>query len=186
MRLEANGHGQSIGLPERDELFSQGEAVTVADIRDAIVIKEGSLFMMADREGNLPPGEDQGYGLYKGDTRYLSVYDLSFGDVRPTVLQSTAELGFSSEHHLTNPPMTVASGREIPKETLEVMRRRVIDKSLHETVQITNFNVFPITVYLRLEFAADFLDIFEFRGEKRPRRGNLLPPLVDERQVVFS
>ena len=186
MRLEANGHGQNVRLPARDELFSQGDPVTVADIKDAIVIKESSLFMMADREGNLPPGEDQGYGLYKGDTRYLSVYDLSFGDVRPTVLLSTAELGFSSEHHLTNPAMTVASGREIPKETLEVMRRRVIDKSLHETVQITNFNIFPVTVYIRLEFAADFLDIFEFRGEKRPRRGNLLPPLVDESQVVFS
>ena len=185
-RLEVNGRGTHVRSAATDGLFSQGEPVAVADIREAIVIKEGNLFLMADCDGNLPPGEDRGYGLYLGDTRYLSVYDLSFGDVRPTALLSTAEMGFSSEHHLTNPPMTVAEGRLIPKETLEVRRQRVIDGSLQETVQITNFNVFPITVQLRFEFAADFLDIFEFRGQKRLRRGTLRPPVVEDRQVVFS
>ena len=116
----------------RGELLTEGEPISVADIRDALIIKEGDLFLMTDPNGDLPSGADRGFGLYKGDTRYLAVYDLSFDDVRATVLLSTAELGYGSEHHLTNPPMVTLDGRSILKETIQVRRRRVIGTSLLE------------------------------------------------------
>ena len=167
-------------------ILPAGEAIAVADIRDALVIKEGNLFLMTDTDGNLPNGQDAGYGLYKGDTRYLRTSDLTFDGVRPTVLLSTAELGYSSEQHMTNPAMVTASGRAIPKDTIEMRRLRVVDDSLLETIHVTNYNAFPVTLRLRLDFGADFADIFEVRGERRPKRGTMAAPEVGTERVVFS
>ncbi|MFQ6122786.1 MAG: glycogen debranching N-terminal domain-containing protein [Dehalococcoidales bacterium] len=173
-------------VSRRGYLLPHGEPIALADIRDALVIKEGDLFLMTDVEGNVPRDSMAGYGLYKGDTRCLSVYDLSFDEIRPVVLLSTAELGYSSEHHLTNPPMPTVEGRSIPKESLEVRRQRVINGYLLETVQVTNFNIFRATVNLRFDFDADFVDIFEVRGEKRQRRGKLSSPIVEKSRVTFK
>jgi glycogen debranching enzyme len=167
-------------------LLPHGEPIALSDIRDALVIKESNLFLMTDVEGNIPLDSLAGYGLYKGDTRHLSVYDLTFGDIRPVVLLSTAELGYSSEQHLTNPALTTAEGKTIPKESLEVRRHRVINESLLEAIQVTNFNIFRTTVNLRFNFDADFMDIFEVRGEKRQRRGKLSSPAVNKDRVIFN
>ncbi|MFW6150514.1 MAG: glycogen debranching N-terminal domain-containing protein [Chloroflexota bacterium] len=167
-------------------LLPHGEPIALADIRDALLIKEGALFLMSDAEGNLPRDSVAGYGLYKGDTRYLSVFDLSFDGVRPTVLLSTAELGYASEQHLTNPPMMTHEGKTVPKDSIEIRRQRVIGDHLLESLQLTNFNPSRLTVNLRFEFDADFLDIFEVRGEKRDRRGRLLAPAVKSDTVAFS
>ena len=185
MTLPADRQRSSGPDPERGELLPQGESIVVSDIRDALVIKEGSLFLMTDPEGNVPLQGDCGYGLYKGDTRYLSAYDLSFDGIRPTVLLSSAELGYSSEHHLTNPAMATADDRLIPKETLEITRQRLISGSMLETIQVTNYNIAPVTIRTRIDFGADFLDIFEFRGEVRPRRGTVSEPEVGQDRVVF-
>ncbi|HEY83124.1 MAG TPA: amylo-alpha-1,6-glucosidase [Dehalococcoidia bacterium] len=166
-------------------LLPYGEPIALADIQDALVIKEGNLFLLTDAQGNLPPKSRAGYGFYKGDTRYLSVYDLSFDGVRPAVLLSTAELGYSSEHHLTNHAMATLEQKVIPKESLEVRRQRLINKCLHETIQVTNFNISQVRVSLRFSFAADFLDIFEVRGERKRPRGRLLRPQVEKDKVIF-
>jgi hypothetical protein len=71
------------GVSYRGYLLPQGEPIALSDIRDALIIKEGNIFLMSDEEGNLPLDSAAGYGLYKGDTRYLSVYDLSFDGIRP-------------------------------------------------------------------------------------------------------
>jgi len=177
---------RSTEIPHRGYLLPHGEPIALTDIRDALVIKEGDLFLMTDVEGNAPRNSMAGYGLYKGDTRYLSVYDLSFDGIRPVVLLSTADLGYGSEHDLTNPPITLAEGRNIPKESLEVRRQRVINKHLLETIQVTNFNIFRTVVKLRFDFDADFMDIFEVRGEKRQRRGRLSAPAVEKGRVTFK
>lgn len=172
--------------PTRGELLSQGELVAVADIRDALVIKEGSLFLMTDAEGNVPKDNTEGFGLYSGDTRYLSRYELSLNDIKPTVLLSSAELGYGSEHYLANPPLEMSEGPKLPKESLEIRRQRVIKNSLLETVQVTNYNVFPVTVRIGFGFDVDFMDMFEIRGEERRRRGRLSEPVVGSERVIFE
>jgi len=167
-------------------LLPHGEPIALSDISDALIIKEGDLFLMTDVEGNVPRDSMAGYGLYKGDTRYLSVYDLTFDEIRPVVLLSTAELGYSSEHHLTNPALITAEGKTMPKESLEVRRQRVINESLLETIQVTNFNIFRTTVNLRFDFDADFVDICEVRGEKRRRHGKLCSPVTEKDKVTFK
>src|ERR1700746_2721164 len=48
--------------------------------------------------------------------------------------------------------------------------------------------VCPTTVRLpvRIEFAADFADIFEVRGVTRPQRGELLPEVIGHDHVTLS
>src|SRR4030065_1756192 len=101
-------------------LLPETEPMLIRDIRDALVIREGDIFLLTDTMGNVPPNNPNGFGLYHVDTRHLSVYDFSFADARPVVLLSTAELGFSEEQVLTNPTMLSDDGRVLPRGSLEL------------------------------------------------------------------
>ena len=158
----------------------------IEDIRDALVIREQGLLLLTDPGGNVPLGNRQGFGLYHADTRHLSVYDFSFHSAEPVVLLSTAELGFAEEQVLTNPRMESADGRVLPRGTIEVRRQRVLTDVLEETLRVTNYNVFPVTLELLYRFGADFADIFEVRGQQRERRGRLREPLVEESSVTYA
>ena len=158
----------------------------IRDIRDALVIREGDVFLLTDTAGNVSANNPNGFGLYHADTRYLSVYDFSFADARPVMLLSTAELGFSEEQVLTNPTMLSDDGRVLPRGSLELRRQRVVDGALEETLQVTNYNVFPVTFDIVYQLGADFADIFEVRGSERKQRGELLPTHIEDGHVVFS
>ncbi|HEX9844087.1 MAG TPA: glycogen debranching N-terminal domain-containing protein, partial [bacterium] len=116
----------------------------IQDIRDALVIRERDLFLLMDTAGQVPRGSINGYGLYYADTRYLSGYEFSFSTMTPMVLLSTAELGYSSEHFLTNRSSSDLEGRALPHGTIEVHRTRVLEDVLEETLEITNYNDFTV------------------------------------------
>ncbi len=158
----------------------------VRDIRDALVIREGGVFLLTDTGGNVPPNNPNGFGLYHADTRYLSVYDFSLADARPVVLLSTAELGFSEEQVLTNPTMLSDDGRVLPRGSLELRRERLVSGALEETLHVTNYNVFPISFDVVYRLGADFADIFEVRGSQRKEQGQLLPTRIEDGHIVFA
>jgi glycogen debranching enzyme len=158
----------------------------IRDIRDALVIREQDIFLLTDTSGNIPPDNPSGFGLYHLDTRHLSVYDFSFAEARPVVLLSTAELGFSEEQMLTNPAMFSLDGRILPRGSIEARRQRVVDGLLEETLCVTNYNVFPVEIDVVYTLGADFADIFEVRGSKREKRGQTLPPHMEDGTLVFA
>ena len=151
--------------------------MAIQDIRDALVIRERDAFLLTNVAGQVPPGNTNGYGLYTADTRYLSGLELTFApNRRPMVLLSTAELGYSSEQVLTNFAMKDAAGRELPSGTVQVRSTRVLQDALEETVQVTNYNSFPVDVEIAFRFGADFADIFLVRGFECETKGNSMPP----------
>lgn len=158
----------------------------IEDIHDALIIREGDIFLLMDTSGNVPIGNDRGFGLYHNDTRYLSGFNFFFHTSPPVVLLSTAELGFSSEHVLTNPQLRTHDGRVIPRGTIEVRRQRLIAGLLKETIEVTNYHSEAVDLELHLELAADFADIFEVRGFARERRGKLAPPIVKPDRVTYG
>jgi glycogen debranching enzyme len=160
--------------------------IAIDDIRDVLVIRERDIFLLTDSTGNITAGNHHGLGLYHADTRHLSTYEFSFSHTLPVPLLSTAELGFSEEQVLTNPRMESIEGRVLPRESIEVRRQRVVDDVLEETLHITNFNVFPVTLDLCYHFDTDFADIYEVRGLSRPRRGKSHPPHVDGDVLTYS
>lgn len=167
-------------------LLPEAEPMAVQDIREALVIRERDLFLLTDVAGQVPAGNVNGYGLYYADTRYLSGYDFTFAAAKPVVLLSTAELGYSSEQVLANPSMPSLQGPTIPRGTIEVRRLRVVEDVLEETLRVTNYNVFPVSLDLVFHFEADFADIFEVRGYERESRGELHLPLQQDSALAMT
>ncbi|HEX5940496.1 MAG TPA: glycogen debranching N-terminal domain-containing protein, partial [Dehalococcoidia bacterium] len=169
------------------QLLPERGPVAVDDIRDALVIREGGTFLLTDPEGDVPLDNKRGFGLYHADTRHLSGYEFTLRNVDPVILTSTAELGFAQQQVLTNPMMVGQGGRNLERQTVEISRVRAISEDiLEETLTVTNYNTFPITLDLLYRFEADFADIFEVRGYDREKRGKLLPTRVGESSVHLS
>jgi glycogen debranching enzyme/CRP-like cAMP-binding protein len=167
-------------------ILEQGETAMANDIRDALLIKEQNHFTLSDRQGNIPIGNTAGLGLYLGDTRHLSGYEVSLGRVQAVDLVSTAQLGYAADHQLTNRDMRHGR-RMLRKETLLISRERIAhDSGFDERITLHNFNFFPIDVAIQLRFAADFADIFEVRGLGRAKRGAHLPVRLTAERVVLA
>ena len=167
-------------------MLPEGEPRVIEDIRDALIIREGGLFLLTDTDGSIPLHNDSGFGLYHNDTRYLSGWDLSLIGVEPIVLLSTAEMGFGEEQVMTNPELVNEQGEILPSGSLEIRRQRVLDVMLMETVQITNFALVPLALTLQYQFDADFVDLFELRGIRCKQRGQLLRPRLHPAAVTFA
>jgi glycogen debranching enzyme len=147
------------------------------DIRDATLIKEGDLFILADAEGNVPRNNREGYGLYLGDTRYLSAYDFAIQDLRPTILLSSGHAHFLGAQVLTNPNLVTPEGQLVHEQTIQIRRYRLVRPTeASESLTIQNYNRFPVRLEVAFHFEADFADMFEVRGlVKAPRPGTLHP-----------
>lgn len=178
----------SSGLSSPDEWaqLPEGEPQGIQDIRDALVIRERDTFLLTDQHGNVTRGNEQGLGLYRADTRHLSTYSFYIQGGPPVVLLSTAELGFAMEQVLTNGRMETPEGRVIQRGSVEFHRQRVIADALEETVRITNFNPFSVTLEIWFDLEADFADIFEVRGQPRTQRGQTLPTVVRQDSIVYG
>jgi glycogen debranching enzyme len=60
------------------------------------------------------------------------------------------------------------------------------DGVCHDRITVHNYNHVPVDVELSLDFDADFADIFEIRGEKRKRRGEMLGEKVERHGVTMA
>lgn len=160
----------------------------VTDIRDAIVIKEGDLFLLTDLLGNVPRGNRNGLGLYYQDTRFLSGHELDIQGLRPTVLHSTGRPHFFESQVLTNPNLVTTDGQLVHEQTIQIRRYRILrELGFMESLTFENFNIFPITLDVALHFEADFADMFEVRGlVEPPSRGERLGVAFQERTLTFT
>ena len=87
---------------------------------------------------------------------------------------------------LTNPDIHDVARNVMVPGTLHIERSKFcVSGGYFERIEVSNFGAARMRVDLSLEFAADFVDVFEVRGTSRPARGKLLVPLVDEHAVVL-
>ena len=148
-------------------------------------LKDGDLFLVADGWGDLKTGPD---GLFASDTRLLSRLVMTVGGARPSRLSSAVSrdnVFFTA--HLTNRPLPPMGGRSAPAGVIHIERRRFLWQGrMFERVLAANHGVEEVLLPLAFEFGADFADIFEVRGTRRERRGELRAPVCDGRRVAFS
>ena len=148
-------------------------------------LKDGDTFLLADALGDIHDADD---GLFTNDTRMLSRFELSIAR-RPASLLGAAvsEDNTSFSAHLTNRPLPALGEHVIPQGVIYIERSRLLlNARLYERLTLTNFSDQAAEVPLRLEFAADFVDIFEVQGHVRPARGTPLRPVVSERAVRLA
>jgi glycogen debranching enzyme len=189
----ATGSSQQISVPDdpvtvveiggRYYILATG---ITADENDR-VLKHAQSFAIFDRFGDIKPvglGEE---GLFHAGTRHLSDLRLRIAGERPLLLGSTARHDNSRlAIDLTNPDMEL-DGDVLRSDTLHISRTKVLwDRACHEKIEVRNFGQRAISLPLAIRFGADYADIFEVRGLKRPARGTMLEPTVEGGEILLA
>ncbi len=125
---------------------------------DTVNILEGSTFVTSDRRGDIDGSPTTPHGLFAIDTRFLSRWCLTLdGDV-PALLSTATQRYYQAQFFLA--PSTGTTYVDSP---MSLVRRRWIDGGMKEEVLLANHTPEPRHARLRLEFAADFADLFEVK-----------------------
>ncbi|HXJ66754.1 MAG TPA: amylo-alpha-1,6-glucosidase [Actinomycetota bacterium] len=180
------GQADAAAKPDGARAGEQQDAplpALVVDIRDVQVIKHGSSFLLCDERGDVPEGNTAALGLYHRDTRFLSLYEMSISDLRPLVLHSSVARNYAQDVELAYPFRHMGPDGHVVKENLALSRHRVLGDTLMERIHVQNFGRTDRELRLELRFGADFLDIFEVRGQVRERRGQPQPAHVSRHEV---
>jgi glycogen debranching enzyme len=139
-------------------------------------LKSGDAFAVLDSYGDMGITADTSEGLFCNDTRHLSRLQLFFEDKRPLLLSSVIQDdNVSLTVDLANPEITGADGTTIiPRDAIAIERTKFLWNSVcYERIGLRNFDRLPHEIRLSFRFAADFRDLFEVRGMKRARRGEM-------------
>ncbi|MFQ5838066.1 MAG: glycogen debranching N-terminal domain-containing protein [Thermoplasmata archaeon] len=126
------------------------------------VLKRGNAFLVTDLVGNVL--DEWKHGLYLDDTRHLSKYALSIGDVQLRLRSGEATSTYCARTDLIE---EAPSGRD---PGLDLRRETVLSSHLLERVRIRNLGQRKRAMTLFLSLDVDFKDVFEVRGFVGPRR----------------
>lgn len=153
-----------------------------------LIQKDGDIFGIYDRFGDMLPIGKKEQGIYYNGTRYLSHYELRINGLRPLFLSSNIdEDNLLMTVDLTNPDFYSGPELLLRRDSIHIMRSRLLSgTSLLEQIRLKNFS--PEEVRLKIEIGADtdFQDIFEVRGLKRHKRGTLYDPEYNGNGFVLS
>ncbi len=155
--------------------------------KEALILKHGDSFALFDPYGDIRPEGLGEQGLYHEGTRFLSRLELLFCQARPFLLSSSPtkdNLVITTD--LTNPDLLLERHEFLPRGSVHILRQKFLYQgTYYEAIRVENFSPHRIHLPLALRFGADFVDIFEVRGVKRKRRGNLLAPQVGAQEVTL-
>jgi glycogen debranching enzyme len=172
------------GATQVAQFFVQAEASLQE--RRPRTLKHADTFALFDDNGDAVAGPD---GIYHRDTRYLSRFFLMVDQLRPILLSSTLRDDNSVlTCDLTNPDYRDAAGKLIlGHDLIHVRRTRFLwQAGCFERLTVRNFDETDRRVRLTINFAADFIDLFEVRGTRRTRHGEHHPPVVGLDQVTLA
>jgi glycogen debranching enzyme len=152
---------------------------------NAHVLKYNNTFAIFNRFGDIKHGSE---GIYHEDTRYLSRFELTIHDAQPLLLSSAMQDDNSLlTTDLANPDLYSQDHLILTRETIHITRTLFLDdNACYERVALRNYHHRPHSTKLRIDFASDFVDLFEVRGHHRPQRGHLHTYLPDDHTVVLT
>ena len=161
-------------LPAEQLPLTEWPCVITERPQPTLTLKDDDLFLITDTLGNisgcLEEGTTTSLGLFCRDTRFLSRLELQIEGRSPILLSSNADKGFVLSVLCANPQVE----DRLSAETVGIQREIVLNGGLFEELTVTNYSTLPVSFELSLSFAADFVDLFEVRGNAREQRGQLL------------
>ncbi len=160
---------------------------SLADDRTRVLLN-GDSFAVFDRGGDIQPVGFGQQGIFHKETRHLSRFETRFCGERPLLLSSTIrEDNVLFAVDLTNPDLVMPSGITLPRGTLHIYRSKFLtERTAYDQITLHNYGEATIDGDLSFDFEADFADIFEVRGEKRARRGEKRPEVVEGSAVTLE
>src|SRR4051812_26936402 len=137
-------------------------------------LKHDDTFIVLDSHGDIGASAGGPDGLFNCDTRYLARLELVLDEAQqPLLLGSNLRDDNSAlTVDLTNPDV-VRNGRIVlQKDMVHIVRTVFLWRgTAYQRVGVQNHGAHTASFDLTLLFDNDFADLFEVRGEKRPRRG---------------
>src|SRR5579871_5571797 len=135
-----------------------------------LTVHQGYTVMVSDRDGQIPSvGQD---GLYFLDTRLICVWTIFADGVPWRLLNGGSLTGSSARVFCTNAEIHTSKG-VIPEKSLGLSIGRHIDGGMHEDLCLTNYGMTAASISLELVIRSDFADLFEVKGKKVTRRGQI-------------
>ncbi len=153
------------------------------------MLKRDDTFAVLDANGDAVPAPGGPEGLYHRDTRHLSRLELRLAGEKPLLLSSSvSDDGAVLTCDLTNPDVAGDGRRpEIEHDQIHLRRSKFLrDGTCYERISVRSYASEALALDLELRFGADFADLFEVRGERRPRRGALHRPEAAADGVLLS
>ncbi len=136
-------------------------------------LKHDDTFIVLDSHGDIGASAGGPDGLFNADTRYLARLELVLDDVQPLLLGSNLRDDNSAlAVDLTNPDVYRNGRILLQKDMLHIVRTIFLWRgTFYQRIGVQNHGDRPASFDLTLLFDNDFADLFEVRGERRPRRG---------------
>jgi glycogen debranching enzyme len=151
-------------------------------------LKHDDTFIVLDSHGDIGASAGGPDGLFNADTRYLARLELVLDEVQPLLLGSNMRDDNSAlTVDLTNPDVYRNGRIVLQKDMLHIVRTIFLWRgSAYQRIGLQNHGDRPASFDLTLLFDNDFADLFEVRGEKRPRRGIGSSKLLGPADVLFE
>jgi glycogen debranching enzyme len=136
-------------------------------------LKHDDTFIVLDSHGDIGASAGGPDGLFNADTRYLARLELVLDEVQPLLLGSNLRDDNSAlTVDLTNPDVYRGGRIVLQKDMLHIVRTIFLWRgTAYQRIGVQNHGEKSASFDLTLLFDNDFADLFEVRGEKRPRRG---------------
>ena len=136
-------------------------------------LKHDDTFIVLDSHGDIGASAGGPDGLFNADTRYLARLELVLDDVQPLLLGSNLRDDNSAlTVDLTNPDVYRNGRIVLQKDMLHIVRTIFLWRgTAYQRIGLHNHGDRSASFDLTLLFDNDFADLFEVRGERRPRRG---------------
>ena len=151
-------------------------------------LKHDDTFIVLDGHGDIGASAGGPDGLFNSDTRYLARLELVLDDVQPLLLGSNLRDDNSAlTVDLTNPDVHRQGRIVLQKDMLHIVRTIFLWRgAAYQRIGLQNHSGNPASFDLTLLFDNDFADLFEARGERRPRRGTGSGKLLGPSEVLLE
>src|SRR4051794_31349511 len=136
-------------------------------------LKHDDTFVVLDSHGDIGASAGGPDGLFHADTRFLARLELVLDEVQPLLLGSNLRDDNSAlTVDLTNPDVYQQGRIVLHKDMLHIVRTIFLWRgTAYQRIGVQNHGDRFASLDLTLMFDNDFADLFEVRGERRPRRG---------------
>jgi glycogen debranching enzyme len=170
------------------QVFTIGAATSLLEAAP-LILKHGDAFGVFDRRGDISVGPTSAQGLYYKDTRYLSSLVVTLYGARPILLSSTLrDDNATMTCDLSNTDLYDGGKHlRLGHDRLHLRRSRFLwNAACFERLNIRNFDDRLHRIVLGISFSADFADLFEVRGARRERCGEMLAPKFTSAGVILG
>ena len=161
-------------------------ASSLASRRASHVLANGRGFAVFETAGDIIDSPLEALGFFNCDTRHLSRFEMLIAGAAPYFLSShLSDDRAQFRATLTNADLGErGSPNWLPRNSIRLNRGWVLNgAALHHQLTLRNYLGAVVEIELDFFYSADFTDLFEVRGLRRARRGQVLASSVDGSRV---